>query len=386
MRPAPGDLQSLPFTRPSHQVVPGVRRIAVLRGGGMGDLLMAMPALASLKDSYPSATLTLLGTPGSARLLVPDGTARPGPVDEVLPLPVATGVHQPPGAVEDELAVRRFVDRARQHRFDLAVQLHGGGRWSNPFVRRLAAGITVGPRTDDAEPLDRCLPYRLYQHETLRALEVVGMAGAPAVTLEPRLAVLPTDLAAAARVLAKLPPTVLAVHPGARDARRRWPAERFAAVAAAAAREGAGVAVLGSPEEAELVRLVAELATSELPAVLRSAVLPLAGSLDESALVGVLAHSTVLLGNDSGPRHLAAAVGTPTVAVFWVGNLIAYGPLSRREHRVHVAWTVTCPVCGAHGADEHTRCQHDVSFVDDVDADAVRADVLALLHDQRRPP
>jgi len=376
MRPAIGDLQPMPFTRPAYPAINGVRRIAVLRGGGIGDLLMIMPALSSLKDRYPVATLTLLGTAGFARLL----GERPGPVDEVLPLPVATGVHEPPGAVVDELAVRRFLDQARNRRFDLAVQLHGGGRWSNPFVRGLAAGVTVGSRAEDAEPLDRWLPYHRYQHETLRALEVVGMAGAPAVALEPRLTVTARDLAAADRILAPLPRTVLAVHPGARDPRRRWPAQRFAEVAAEAARDGAGVAVLGSPEEAELVRDVAELTRRRLPATLGAAVLAFDGSLDESALVGVLARSAVLLGNDSGPRHLAAAVGTPTVAVYLVGNLISYGPLGRLDHRVHVAWTLACPVCGSGcAAEDHVRCGHDVSFVDEVASDAVLADVRALL-------
>jgi ADP-heptose:LPS heptosyltransferase len=381
MRPAAGDQQYLPFGRLAYQPIPEVRRIAVLRGGGMGDLLMAMPALSALKGCYPAATLTLLGTPGGARLL----DRRPGPVDEVLTLPVATGVHEPPGAVADEPAVRRFVDRARNRRFDLAVQLHGGGRWSNPFVRRLTARVTVGSRTQDAEPLDRWLPYDRHQHETLRALEVVGMAGAPAVTLEPRLAVLPGDLAAADRVLAPLPPTVLALHPGARDPRRRWPAERFAAVAAAVAREGAGVAVLGSAGDADLARRVAQLAARRLPLARHGAVLALAGSLDESSLVGVLARSAALLGNDSGPRHLAAAVGTPTVAVYWVGNLIGYGPLSRHVHRVHVGWTLACPVCGRSGADDRMRCQHDESFVDEVDAESVLADVRALLGGPQRP-
>ena len=71
--------------------------------------------------------------------------------------------------------------------FDLAVQLHGGGRFSNPFLLRLGARHTVGSRTEDAAPLERTIPYTYYQHEPLRGLEVVGLAGAPPVWLEARL-------------------------------------------------------------------------------------------------------------------------------------------------------------------------------------------------------
>jgi ADP-heptose:LPS heptosyltransferase len=366
-----------PFTRADLPAIPDVRRIAVLRGGGLGDLLVTLPAVRALKDRYPAARLTLLGTPAAARLLA----GRPGPVNEVLMLPVAHGVHEPDGAAQDPAETERFFAAAGGRRFDLAVQLHGGGRYSNPFLGRLGARVTVGGRTDDAVALDRWLPYRYYQHETLRALEVVGLAGAPATELEPRLAVLPGDRAAGARALAGLPATMLAVHPGATDPRRRWPPERFAAVAAAAARQGAGVAVLGTAGEAALVARVAGLTRRRLPAARRPQVRALAGTLDEPGLVGVLAVSTVLLGNDSGPRHLAAAVGTPTVAVYWVGNVINAGPFTRHDHRVHVAWIVTCPVCGrpCGSASGYQRCPHDVSFVSDVATDEVAADVLALL-------
>src|SRR5829696_7973493 len=95
-----------PFISPAQPAVPDVRAIAVLRGGSMGDLLMTLPALRSLKDRYPGAALTLLAPDASARLL-----ARRGVVDEVLPLPVATGVHEPSGAVENDFATRRFFDQ-----------------------------------------------------------------------------------------------------------------------------------------------------------------------------------------------------------------------------------------------------------------------------------
>src|SRR6476661_1158634 len=105
----------------------GVSRIALLRGGGLGDLMFALPAVSALKAAYPGSTVTLLGTPVHEALVAATHTA----VDDVMVLPVAEGVR--PGR-EDPAAVAAFVSAARERQFDLAVQLHGGGRFSNPFL------------------------------------------------------------------------------------------------------------------------------------------------------------------------------------------------------------------------------------------------------------
>ena len=91
----------------------------------------------------------------------------------VLPSP-GVWVDRPPA---DAAVLDRFFEDMRQERFDVAVQLHGGGRHSNPFVRRLGARLTVGLRAEDAPALDRTVPYRYFQHETLRFLEVAAQLG-----------------------------------------------------------------------------------------------------------------------------------------------------------------------------------------------------------------
>jgi len=157
-----------------------VERIAFLRGRGLGDLIGTLPAAESLAAAYPGAAITLLGTPLHAALLA----GRPSPFADVVVLPAHPGVHD---GAEDPAATQEWFAALRDRRFDLAVQLHGGGRNSNPFLLRLGARHTVGTRTDDAAPLERNLPYVLHQHEGLRALEVVGLAGAAPVRLEPQV-------------------------------------------------------------------------------------------------------------------------------------------------------------------------------------------------------
>jgi ADP-heptose:LPS heptosyltransferase len=365
---------------PIGEPLPDVRRIAVLRGGGLGDLLFAVPAIESLRAAYPDAEIVLLGTPLHAALFAD----RPGPIDEVVTLPAARGVHEPAGRpLDDPGELATFVERVTQQPVDLAVQVHGGGRWSNPFLLELGPKWTVGARTPDAVELDRWLPYRYYQHEVLRALEVAGLAGAPPVTLEPRVTVTGADLDAAASELRDLPRPLVALHPGATDPRRRWPAGRFAEVAARAVDSGAGVVVVGAPDEADMVERISDEARARLGESRGKFVRPMT-HLSVSALCGVLARCSVLVGNDSGPRHLARAVGVATVGVFWMGNVINAGPLGRSTDRVLIAWTAACPVCGVDCTREDLpRCEHDVSFVDSVSIDDVTTEMLDLLDAQR---
>jgi ADP-heptose:LPS heptosyltransferase len=383
----------------------GVSRIAVLRGGGLGDLMYALPAVAALKAAYPGASVTLLCTPVQAELL----SQTVGPVDETVILPFAEGVRPGP---EDPHEVERFFAGMRARNFDLAVQVHGGGRYSNPFLLRLGARHTVGTRTPDAAPLERTVPYVYYQHEPLRALEVAGFAGAPPRELEARLQALPEFIQ---RLGQALPlgngglakggsgrgdggpghGRVLVIHPGATDPRRRWPAERFAAVARRAADDGFRVYVVGDSSEKELAETVVELALEQAgtgqagtgqPAAghvaeARPAVESLAGNLSLGELAALLAGSAVVVANDSGPRHLAQALGTSTVGIYWAGNAINAAPLGRSKHRVRLGWVTRCPVCGVDVTQvgwTAPRCPHDESTVKAVEPSEVYEDVLQL--------
>ena len=372
----------------------GVSRIAVLRGGGLGDLMFALPAVAALKAAYPDASVTLLGTPVHAELL----SQTVGPVDETVILPFSEGVRPGP---EDDDELERFFAGMRARNFDLAVQLHGGGRYSNPFLLRLGARHTVGTRTADAARLERTVPYLYYQHEPLRALEVAGFAGAPPRELEARLQALPEFRRQLEQeLLGNGGPghgnggpgnhRVLVIHPGATDERRRWPAERFAAVARKAADDGFRVYVVGDSSEKELAETVVELAaqpsgTAQSGTVQSQDVGPavesLAGKLSLGELAALLAGSAVVVANDSGPRHLAQALGTPTVGIFWTGNAINAAPLGRSMHRIHLGWVTRCEVCGVDVTQvgwTAPRCPHNESTVKAVEPSEVYEDVLQL--------
>jgi hypothetical protein len=107
----------------------------------------------------------------------------------------------------------------------------------------------------------------------------------------------------------------------------------------------------------------------------------LAGRFGLGTLVPLLDSCDVLVGNDSGPRHLAQALGVPTVGLYWVGNLISAGPLGRSLHRVHLSWATRCPECGADMTQvggTAARCEHDTSLLAGISAADVYRDVLAF--------
>jgi ADP-heptose:LPS heptosyltransferase len=348
------------------ELVEGVHKLAVLRANAIGDYLVSLPAIEALGTAYPTAELVLLGAGWHAGFLA----GRPGPVDRCLAVPPTVGVRddRPPAPAAE---VEGFFARMRAERFDLAVQLQGGGCHSNPFVRRLGARVTAGSRAADAPPLDRTVPYARHQHEIHRFLEVVGLVGAAPVTMEPRLEVTADDRAEAAAALAADERPLVVLHPGAADPRRRWPVERLAMVAGELARKGARLAVVGTASERALVDRLLDALDGDAA--------DLAGRLGLGGLVGLLERATLLVGNDSGPRHLAAAVGTATVAVYWGVHLGTYGPLYRARHRTPTSWRLHCPVCGANGLQEDCRSSHQASFVADVTVDEVLAEALDLL-------
>jgi ADP-heptose:LPS heptosyltransferase len=103
-------------------------------------------------------------------------------------------------------------------------------------------------------------------------------------------------------------------------------------------------------------------------------------------LAALLAHSAVVVSNDTGPLHLAAAVDAPAVGLFWVGNMINFSEPDRARYRPLISWVIHCPRCGA----DCTRdlypergggdgCQHDDSFVADIPVAEVVTELRELV-------
>ncbi len=346
----------------------GVSKIAVLRANAIGDFVFALPALDALRAAYPAAEIVLLGQPWHHRFL----TGRPGPVDRVVVVPRKRGVREDretAGQEDPPRVFEAFFAAMQAEQFDLALQMHGGGRNSNPFLLQLGARITAGSATPDAPRLDYTLPYIYWQHEIVRLLEVVSMVGAQPVGLQPRLTLTEADFAECYTVLPRTDDVLVAMHPGVGDPWRQWPAENFAAVGDVLAQAGACILLTGAGFEEPITQAVAAQMTQ--PA------LDLAGKLSIGGLAALLARCKVVVSNDSGPLHVAAAVGAATVGIYWAGNVINAGTLLRARHRPHLSWRMECPLCGRNTI--YDPCDHRPSFVDKVKPEEVIASALELL-------
>jgi ADP-heptose:LPS heptosyltransferase len=263
-----------------------------------------------------------------------------------------------PTAGQEEL--EHFFASMAAEEFDIAMQMHGGGRFSNPFVRRLGARLTAGCRSPDADPLDRWLPYVYYQSEVIRNLEITSLVGADPVSHRPSLAIREQDLTAALTLVGDERPFAV-INPGATDPRRCWPEENFVQVADWLASAGLRVVITGTREQLAVAERIAGAMGNDA--------INLAGQTTVGALLGILHRATIVVSNDTGPLHLAHALGTPTVGIFWCGNLVTAGILSRFDHRPVTSWMVACPLCGGDISsgrsltDAQRACTHETSFV-----------------------
>ncbi len=259
----------------------------VLRPLGLGDLLTGLPAIRAVRAAVPGHRLVLATT----RALEPLAGLVDA-VDEVLPareLEPLDWAGPPP---------------------DLAVDLHGKGPLSHAVVAALEPGRLL---TFDSPgyPGPRWYPD---EHEVARWCRLVAEGlGVPA---DPDA----LDLAVPA-----VPPPVTGaalVHPGAAFPGRRWPAERFAAVARHLAAGGHDVRITGGPAEVDLARAVAEGAGLGPDAVL-------AGTTTSLELAAVVAAARVVVSGDTGVAHLATAYRRPSVVLFGPVSPALWGPPAR---------------------------------------------------------
>jgi len=270
------------------------RDILVLRALGLGDLLTSFPALRGLRRAYPDARI-VLATPEPYVCLA----LLSGAVDEVDATP--------------ELGRRH----PRRRPPDLAVNLHGSGPESIADLAAIRPGALLTHR-HDAFPQYAGPPWREDVHDVARWCGLLEWAG---------IACDPGDLAISRPRGYPDRSGSVVIHPGASAPARRWPAERFAAVAAALHRAGERVVITGSSAELDLARAVA--AGAGLP---DSAVL--AGRLGLMGTVALISDSRLVICGDTGIGHIATATGTPSVLLFGPTPPARWGPPGTGPHIV----------------------------------------------------
>jgi ADP-heptose:LPS heptosyltransferase len=266
--------------------------ILVLRALGLGDLLTGIPALRGLRRAYREAHI-VLATPEPFRELAMLSEA----VDEVEPTP----------------GLGRL--RARREPPAVAVNLHGSGPESIGDLVALQPRALLTHR-HDAYPGLPGPPWRTDVHEVDRWCRLLEWRG---IRCDPE------DLSISRPHGYPDRSGVVVIHPGAAYPARRWPPERFAAVAAALHGAGHDVVITGSADEVDLARSVA--CAAGLP---QSRVL--AGTLGLLGLVALVSDCRLLICGDTGVGHIATAAGAPSVLLFGPTPPNRWGPRGPGPH------------------------------------------------------
>lgn len=306
-------------------------RIAVFRALHLGDLLCATPALRSLRRRFMNAEITLIGL-ASAEDLV----QRLPSLDRLEYFQGYPGI---PEVAQETERRSAFLAEAQKGRYDLAIQMHGDGKLSNGFIAGLGAKVTVGYRRIGDARLTLSLPYVADEPEVLRWLRLVDLLGAEVDDRRLEFPTVPEENRRAKELLTGAPPhsgPLIGLHAGASTPLRRWPEERWTELAdALVERWDARIVLTGTNIELEL--------TSRIDRATQSPALNLAGQTDLGTFAALIGQLDLLITNDTGASHLAAAAGTPSVVIFATTQPYQWAPLDRGRHLVVDARTYDVP-------------------------------------------
>ncbi len=295
------------------------KKILLIRLSSLGDVVLTTPAIRAVRAHFPNAHIAMLVAKQSAEVL------RENPhLNEILRF--------------DRLApdkdigeMWRVIRTLRERKFSLTIDFQGKFRtkvlaYLSGAAERVGRGrlCTVRVPQDKSQPGERASR----KHATEQNLALLHAIGIPAEdrTLEMFLAESEREEATKRFDAAGIPSSkqrhvpIVGLFPGAGWKLREWMPERFAAIGDKLVRHfNAHVLIFGGPQEVELVAKVAGL--------MHASAVPFAGNLQIRQLAACLEKCSLFLTNDTGPMHIAAAVGTPTVALFGPGNHHRFQPL-----------------------------------------------------------
>jgi predicted lipopolysaccharide heptosyltransferase III len=286
-----------------------MNNILVIKLRYIGDVLLATPVLRALRERFPNARLTMAVNRGTEEMLRwnPD-------LDKVV--------------IVERSGPRKefqFLRMIRRKRFDCVIDLTDGDR-SAIIAWVSGAPVRIG---FNEERRWRGLLYTTVVsppvghrvERDLSALQALGIEPKPG---PPLLRTTPSDEDEAARLLEQLgvgfkgDEPLIMLHPGARYWFKAWPAERFAELADRLTEQGCRILIGGGAEDRSMA--------DEITRLTRSSLVVVAGRTTLLQFASILKRCALLISNDNGAMHMAAAVGTPVVALFGPSNPAQWGP------------------------------------------------------------
>ena len=310
---------------------PEIERLLIVRLSAMGDVIHTLPAAQALRDAFPDVVIGWLVEERWTELLCAPGTPRRGPRSPGRPLVDwvhvvrLTGWRKSLFEMPTLEQIARVWNDVRSVKYQVAVDLQGAIR-SAVLARMSRAPVIYGARQTREAPAT--LFYT--RQEIARGAHVIeqSLSLVQALTgtgLRPDPVQLPRDLATEQRIHERLAEAGLEnlaiINPGAGWGAKRWPAQRYGAVARALACCGLRAVVNYGPGEDQLAR--------EAEQASEGAAKAFAFSLTE--LIALTRRAKLFIGGDTGPLHLAAALQVPTVAIFGPTDPARNGPYGTRS-------------------------------------------------------
>lgn len=302
-------------------------RLLVVRLGAMGDILHALPAVTALRREHPAWLIDWVVEPRWSALLAATGCSERGPG-----MPVVDRVHLAPTkdwrrnplSLRTLAAIKALRDQLRAGEYDAVIDLQGA-------LRSAVVGRLAGCRRQigEAEPRERPARWLFTERVATHGAHVieqdVELASAVAGdALEPVTACLPFDQVAEAWCDKLLAPAgaqpIALINPGAGWGAKRWPAERYAVVARGLINQGFRVLVNAGPGEQPLAEVIAKETESGAS--------PLFASLAQ--LIALTRRISLCVAGDTGPLHLACALGRPVVGIYGPTDPSRNGPFGTR--------------------------------------------------------
>ncbi len=306
----------------------------------MGDILHALPAVTALRKAHPSWVIDWVVEPRWRALLSAEcATTRDTtlqPIVDRLHLAPTKEWRRKPLSANTLQHIRQMRSNLRAGRYDVVLDLQGS-------IRSAVIGRMAGTRRriGEADPRERPARWLFTERVGTRGAHVIEQdvelaAAIAGDTLDPSQPMLPVDPAAeawAAELVGTSGQPIALINPGAGWGAKRWPPERFAAVARALALRGLHVLINAGPGEVALAGEIAQQSGGTAAV--------LAPSLDQ--LIAVTRRVALVIAGDTGPLHLACALGKPVVGIYGPTDPSRNGPFgspfrvlrspqSRRDH------------------------------------------------------
>jgi heptosyltransferase II len=323
------------------------RRILVVRTDRIGDVLLSTPVIKALRQKFPQAYISMMVAPYARDIL--DGNPY---LDEVI-------VYDKDSKHKGAYGSLKFARKLKKRKFDLAIILHPTNR---AHLLTFLAGIPERIGYDRKLGFLLNLPKKHTKQEgrkheaeyNLDLLCDLGLSGRPEDLL------MPIRYDSEQHVLElfnkegiKATDRILAVHPGASCPSKLWPLERFVQVCEKLdSRYNLKILILAGPCEMHLADKIAAHPS------LQGKIINLAGKTSVSQLASMLKRCVLFISNDSGPVHIASALGTPVISIFGRNqpglSPQRWGPLGKHDKYLHK--DVGCIQCLAHNCKKEFAC------------------------------